>query len=255
MSAYNEPVRTSPIHLFVAAAAVCFGAGVPLSALAGESERRTEAEATAGASIHRGNTDSERYSVTFDYRARSAVHRVVFDAEANRGKSDGVQDVNNTRAGTKYDWFFHGPWYANTNVSWRQDREADLYGRYSLGAGLGYQFFDDERLRLSAEFGPSYIYEKALATRASSDEGAVRWALDYRQYILDGVLRLFHRHELVMTADDSDDWFATTRTGLRLPLYESLSVSLQLNYDYDNQTTAEHRYDSTTLLTLTYDWH
>ncbi|MCG5531432.1 DUF481 domain-containing protein [Halorhodospira halochloris] len=225
-------------------------------AVVAEDDSSLEATATLGASINRGNTDSERYSLTFDYLQRTREHRFTFDAEANRGESDGEEDVNNTRAASGYDWFFHGPWYANTSLSWRQDRMRDLYSRYSFGAGAGYQFFDDDQIRLSVEFGPSYIYEieEKIDDRESSDQGAARWALDYRQYVWEDSVRIFHRHEFVMMADDSDNWYATTRTGVRMPVRENLSASLQFNYDYDNKTTADHRYDSTTLVTLTYDW-
>lgn len=222
-----------------------------------EDEQRTEASASLGAAVNSGNSESERYNANIDYLKRSSDHRFVFNAEANRGESEGIEDANNTRAATTYDWFFHGPWYANSNLSWHQDRLSDLYSRYALGAGAGYQFFDDERIRLSVEFGPNYIYEETLETGETSDEAAGRWALDYRHNLNEGAVSIFHRHEIVMIAEDTDNWYATTRTGLRIPVREHLSASLQLNYDYENQrrATAEENYDASTIINLTYNWN
>lgn len=221
-----------------------------------EDEQVTEASATFGGSMNSGNTDSQRYNAALDYLRRGNAHRFTFEAEANRGESEGVEDVNNSRAATGYDWFFSGPWYTNSSLSWTQDKLSDLYSRYTAGAGAGYQFFDDERVRLSVEFGPSYIYEESLQARDTEDEAAARWALDYRQYLLEGAVRIFHDHEVIVSLDDSDNWYATTRTGLRMPVRENLSASLQFNYDYNNQPPpkAEYKYDSATLITLTYDW-
>lgn len=221
-----------------------------------EDDGAIEAAATLGATVNQGNTDSELYNASLEYLQRSNQHRVSFDATANRGESAGVEDVNNTLAAAGYDLFLHGPWYANSRVAWQQDRLSDLYSRYSIGAGAGYQFFDDEITRLSVELGPSYIYEESLQARASTEEAAVRWSLDFRRYIGDGAMRLFHNHEVVVMTDDSENWYAITRSGLRLPLRENLSASLQFNYDYDNQPppAAAKSYDSTTLFALTYDW-
>ncbi|ABM61490.1 DUF481 domain-containing protein [Halorhodospira halophila] len=213
-----------------------------------------EASASLGIAINQGNTESERYNLNADYLERTNAHRFTANLELNRGKDgDGDEDVNNSRIGGGYDWFFHGPWYANSTLSWRQDRKADLRQRYVAGLGAGYQFFDDDRTRLSAEAGPTYISEETLGG-SRSREGALRWALDYRQYFAEGALRFFHRHELITEVDDADEWFVTTRTGLRMPLMENLSASLQFNYDYDNNTEADSRYDATTLVNLTYDW-
>ena len=241
------------MHRHSATAAVLAGTLLFAAPLKAAADR--EASASLGIAVNSGNTESERYDLTLDYRERTERHRFTGNLEFARGKdSDGDEDVNNSRVGGAYDFFFDGPWYANTNASWRQDRMADLRQRYLVGVGAGYQFFDDERTRLSVEFGPTYISEQTLEARERSREGAVRWALDFRQYILDGAVRFFHRHELISELDDSDAWFITTRSGLRMPLMENLSASLQFNYDYENQTSADHRYDATTLVNLTYDW-
>ncbi|MCG5528526.1 DUF481 domain-containing protein [Halorhodospira sp. 9621] len=240
-------MRRRSIHL---AAAVALATAGGSAAADGR-----EASASLGIAINQGNTESERYNLNADYLERTNAHRFTANLELNRGKDgDGDEDVNNSRIGAGYDWFFHGPWYANSNLSWRQDRKADLRQRYVAGIGAGYQFFDDDRIRLSAEAGPTYISEEKLDSGDRNREAAARWALDYRQYFMEGALRFFHRHELISELSDSDEWFVTSRTGLRMPLMENLSASLQLNYDYDNNTEADSRYDATTLVNLTYDW-
>ncbi|MFW6345162.1 MAG: DUF481 domain-containing protein [Halomonas sp.] len=240
-----------PRHTLLAAAAALAASGTVLA------EDGREATASLGLSINKGNTESERYNLAGDYLERSNDHRYSASLELNRGKDgDGEEDVNNSRLGVGYDRFFSGPWYGNSRLSWRQDRQADLRQRYVASIGGGYQFFDDERVRLSAESGPTYLSEEALASGERTREAALRWALDYRHTFSEGALRFFHRHELLVVTDDADDWFLTTRTGLRMPLMDNLSASLQLHYDYNNEppSSAETEYDATTLVNLTYDW-
>ena len=236
--------------------AAALGAGLALAAGSAWGQEEREASASLGVAINSGNTESQRYDFVLDYLERSDRHRYAALVELARGEdADGEEDVNNSRAQLNYDWFFHGPWYANGNLSWRQDRMRDLRQRWVTGAGLGYQLFDDERTRLSVEAGPSYISEETLGGERSR-EGAARWALDFRHYLgAERGVRFFHRHELVALLDDTDDWFITTRTGLRMPVMNSLSASIQLNYDYDNEVGDElENYDATTTVQLTYEW-
>lgn len=245
-------------RLYPAAAAAAAVALTPLAAAQQEQPREggayTEASASLGVAVNSGNTDSERYNANAEYLERSDGYRYVLGLEIHRGESDGEQDVNNSRLSGSYDWFFDGAWYANSSASWLQDRERDIRGRYVIGAGAGYQFFDNERLRLSAEAGPSYISEEPTGGGERTEDAALRWALDYRQNLADSTVRLFHRHEIVVAASDAQDWFATTRTGLRLPVQGGLSASLELSYDYDNQTTEAYHYDAATLANLAYTW-
>lgn len=235
------------------AAAAVLSLAIPAASFA-EDTVRTDASATFGASITKGNTDTERYNLSADYRRRAGLNRAIANLELNRGYEDGERDVNNSRAATRYDRFLTDQWYLNTNATVFQDRKRDLRNRTTIGAGAGYQFFDRDDLSLSAEAGPAWQRDELLPDNETTDDTVARWALDYRQYFNDGSVRLFHNHEIVMDASDTSDWIATTRTGVRVPLRGSLTGALQFNYDYENETTAESRYDSTTLVTLNYDW-
>ncbi len=245
------------LRRFTPAAAVAVAVAATGATAASEEGGRREATASLGITINQGNTESQRYHLSAEYLERSNAHRYSANLELNRGQDDtGEEDVNNSRVGVGYDRFFHGPWYAYSSASWRQDRQADLRQRYVLSGGAGYQFFDSDRLRLSAETGPTYVSEQTIETEERTREAAARWALDYRQDLAEETLRLFHRHELIVVTNDVEQWFLTTRTGLRLPLRANLSASLQLNYDYDNSPppSAESDYDATTLVNLTYSW-
>ncbi len=238
-----------------AAAAVAFTPAAPgQQEDSPDAEEYTEASASLGAAVSSGNTDAERYNANGEYLERSDRYRYVLGLEFHRGESDGEEDINNSRLLGNYDWFFDGAWYANSSASWLQDRERDIRGRYVFGVGAGYQVFDNERLRLSLEAGPSYVSEEPTGGGERSEDAALRWALDYRQRFADSKVRLFHRHEIVIAASDTQDWFATTRTGLRLPIQGGFSASLELSYDYDNQTTEEYHYDAATLANLAYTW-
>ncbi len=213
-----------------------------------------EARASLGAMVTKGNTDTERYNATIDFRNRTERNRYTAGLELNRGKTEGEEDVHNSRVFARYDRFLRGPWYWDVHTSALQDKERDLRYRAIVGTGAGYQFFDHQALQLSVELGPSYVRQRRYDEDQES-ETTTRWALDYRQTLNDGLVQLFHNHEVVVPTDESDGWFASARSGIRVPLRRNLSASLQLNYDYDNDPPPEtKRYDSVTLLNLAYEW-
>ncbi len=236
--------------LIVAAWAATVAVGAATAQEVGE----TEASASLGASITKGNTDTERYNAAVDYRQRTERNRYIAGLDLNRGKSEGVEDTHNTRLFARYDRFFNGPWYLDMYTSLLQDKERDLRYRTMVGAGAGYQFFDTSELRLSIELGPGYLRQQRYDGDRESEVTA-RWATDYRQFFGDRAVQLFHNHEIVVPTDDSNAWMAITRTGVRTPLSQNLSASLQLNYDYDHAPPEEtRRYDSVTLLNIVFEW-
>ena len=199
---------------------------------------RLEGRISAGASVSKGNTETENYHVDGEFSARSAVNRFTIGALGNYGTDeDNRQIKGDVSAYASYDHFFGRRWYFNSNLGLTHDEFRDLRLRTTAGVGLGYQFRETAAHRLSAELGISYIHEN-FYEEPDESQPAARWGLDY-QYQFQSGLMFVHRQELFWGLEDTSDVLLRTQTGLRVPLFGQLSGGLDVNYDYDWQPPAD----------------
>lgn len=206
-----------------------------------------------GASVTRGNTETETYSLDGEYLARAEANRLRLAGEVNYATEDDERSVNNALATAQYDHFLTERWYATSNLNLARDEFRDLALRSAAGAGMGYQFWETVRSKLSAELGLNYVYED-YEEGGHEDYPAARWGVNWERVLLADVV-LFHRQEGYLRLDDAEDWLVRTWTGARMPLTERVNGSVQLNYDYDNSPPEDaEAADSAYLLKLGYEW-
>ncbi|RFA30434.1 hypothetical protein CAI21_04990 [Alkalilimnicola ehrlichii] len=215
---------------------------------------RTEGRINFGARKTSGNTETESFSGDIEFVARTINNRYTLGAEANYGKDDGVRNKNDVTGFARYDHFVDDRWYLNSNVRATRDEFRNLSLRTNFGVGLGYQFLETARQRLSFESGVNYVHE-TFRDDTSDSRPAGRLAADYEHRFGMDDLSLFHRNEVLLGLDDIQDLMIRSRTGLRFPLIDRLTGTVQVNHDYDRSPAAgNQRTDVTYLLTLGYGW-
>ena len=135
-----------------------------------------------------------------------------------------------------------------------KDEFKDLNLRSSIGAGVGYQFFETPLTNLSLEAGLAYVNED-FEEGVDDDYPAGRWSLDFDRYLVDKIIQFFHFHEGFIGLEDTDDFFIRTRTGLRVPVYKNIKATVQYNFDYDKSPTpGREKEDEMFIFTLGYYW-
>lgn len=173
----------------------------------------------------------------------------------NYARDDSREIADNASVSGGWDHFINPRWYLNSNVGFARDEFKSLDLRSTVGLGLGYQWSESDRRKLSAEFGLSYVHED-LANGDSESQPAARWALKYEHRLASATL--YHDQELLLGIEDIEDIEDTllrTRTGLRMPISERVSGSLQINYDHDFQPVAgADETDIAYLFKLGYEW-
>ncbi len=188
--------------------------------------------AALGGSVTSGNTDARTLHVDSEVVARNPAQRVTLDAELNEASQDGDDTASNWRLGMKYDHFLKDRTYFYVNSRFDHDRQADLDLRSTLGAGAGRQFIEREDLKLSLEGGASLVNEDYRSAADERFPGA-RLGLNYEQALWQGRLTLFHGSDLLLSLEDTEDYLYQSRTGVRVPMGNGLSLASQLNADYD----------------------
>lgn len=191
------------------------------------------ARLSAGGSLSSGNTDAQTLHLSGEMVARNTAQRVTLDAAINSAEQSGEQTASNARLGLKYDHFVAPRAYLYVNTRFEHDGEADLDLRSVLGAGGGWQVADEKTRSLAVEGGLSYISEDYGSAPDQRFPGA-RLGLKAEQSVWRERVRLFHDSDLLISLESLDDMLLRTRTGVRVPVAEQLSLSTSLHYDYDN---------------------
>ena len=188
--------------------------------------------AAIGGSFASGNTDAETLHLDGELVARNPAQRVTLDGELNEAAQDGVDTASNWRLGMKYDHFLKDRTYFYASTRFDHDGQADLDLRSTLGVGAGRQVVERDDLKLSFEGGLSLVNEDYGSAPDERFPGA-RLGLKFEQAFWQKRLTLYHGSDLLVSLDDAEDYLLQTRTGLRLPVGNGLSLATQLNADYD----------------------
>ncbi len=215
---------------------------------------RWKGRVNVGASGNRGNNDIDNLHIDGEAVARLQRERYTLNAVLDRGKDRNVVTQQNSRLGGKYDLFIDRTWYGYGLLTIEEDRFRDIDRRITLGAGLGHQVIEDERTNLSVEGGLNHV-RTDFALAPDESYPAARWALKFDQRLFGAELRLFHSHELISDLQASERTFILSQTGLRVPLWQGLLATAQLNIDFDNAPApGTAKTDRTYQFTLGYHW-
>ena len=212
------------------------------------------ARTNVGLTQERGNTDTDKFRLDGEFIARTEKSRYTFLGELENEKARGDTTVENWLAFGNYSYFLTQKWFLYAQMLFEHDKFADLDLRSIPGAGAGYQFFESEALNLSAAVGPAWVSEDFIKAE-DDDYSAGQWLINYDQYFFNKFVQLFHRQTCLISLSDSDKWLLRTRQGLRFPIRQGFTATIQYNYDYDNDPSsdANEKWDSKLMFLL--GWH
>lgn len=209
---------------------------------------------TASARDSVGNTNEQDLELDLKVTARrGSIRHTAVAAYDVQSQSD-VRTQDDRKAGYQFDYFVSDKWYLNSLVSWERNVFQDLESRTLIGAGVGYQFFDTDLIRLSVQGGLGYAAEiyaddadrRALVFRESTD-------FTYRLNALG--LQFFHRNTYLQLFDRNSDWRLQSESGFKLPVIGRLTAQAKLKFDYMNIPADDAKsFDRIWLFGLNYDW-
>jgi putative salt-induced outer membrane protein len=224
------------------------------------------ATASVGLSIKDGNTNTRTATLYLDLARVTELDRlnltIQLSRDHDRVDSDGdsepdslVQTEGKYLAGLRYDIYPIPRAFVFVNTRQQRDRfkEIDLRSYYT--AGVGYQFFQKEKLDLRSSLGGGVRYEKYFLQQGAVDssttvptgslDGSVRIALGPFDYDLRAVY--------AQSLEDISDYQVLALTGLTAKVIAGLGFRIQLLWEYDNTPTAGSEKNDTEFTTaLTY---
>ena len=209
---------------------------------------------TGGATFTRGNSHTDSAAGSISMVRRTASDRLMLDGQwlLSREKDGTTHDKDTTKnyfyGEAKYDYFLTKTRYVYGRGRGERDQPADLNFRGIAGAGMGYQWLNTDRLSLSTDMGPAYMYEEYK----DGGEGAATGQASYRfEAKLNDRVRFLHSLTWNHSLRDLADFLVNSKAELRVKLTKAWFVSGQVHFTHDQRPADDaDRNDVTYLLAL-----
>ena len=205
-----------------------------------------------GVDMSTGNTDSRTVNMNADAKRRADNDRItgkaiwIYDEEKTGGQWNLIDRI--VRGQLKYDYFLTKKFYAMTNMLAGADDSAGLDLRFTVGAGPGYQWFEEKDLELFTEVSVQYVNEQYDDPAQDSDYLGVRAAYGFTWTFLETAT--FHNDgQLIQSTDNRHDVWALMDTYLRMAVAGPFFGQVRWILEYDNTPNpGDDRVDNTYLL-------
>ncbi len=195
-----------------------------------------KARADVNADSSSGNSDTTNALVQAYGMVRFGDHRHQGNFAYNYQKTDGTVGKNQLNLGYEYNWLFDEHWFFAAAAGYERDPVRDLDRRVSLGAGIGYQFYDDARRSLKTSVGPALVHEEVAGE--TSETGAGFWKLDFRHRLYRDKFEFFYRHGYFVYTGGSKNRVFDASTGLRMDITDDFYTNLQFDYHNESKPAA-----------------
>ena len=216
-------------------------------------ETKYKGRATASAAFASGNAPSRRLYGDAELTARAPAYRYDLSGKIEERAEEGARTVSIWRAGGNRDHFLDSTRFLYARGAVEHDGAKDLERRLSAGAGFGADLASSERARLSVRAGLDLVGERRTGLPARNYP-ALGWALKASYRLEASRAELFHEQDGLRDLRENGV-VLHTKSGLRIPVAQRLSASVQLNVDWESHPAPGVKpTDSVLLFGATLDW-
>jgi len=227
-------------------------AGLALSTIAAVAQADPwKGKGEAGIVASSGNTNSQSFNLKLGMTKVEDLWKHALDMSYIRTSSDGVTDANR----------FVGSWQSNYNFSARTFAfggaryDHDEFGGFlyqaSISTGLGYKFYDTDRVKFSGQAGIGYRRLEDSVTHETSNGAVFVGGLNY-EYAITDTTKLTDK---LTVESGSDNTLITNFVGVEVKMSDKLGLSA--GYDVTHNTkppTGKKSTDTITTLNLVFSF-
>ena len=203
-----------------------------------------ESVASADATLTRGNSKTFLGTITINSTRKSASDEILLGGSAGYGEtttkqSNGSELTTETadflKGFAQYNHLFTERLYAGLRLEGLHDNIADINYRFTVSPLAGYYFLKHTNTFLSAEVGPSYVYEEIGGEHLSY--AAARIGERYEYKFKTGA-RIWQTAEWYPQVDRFKNWILNAEIGVSAPITKSLDARLVAQDTYNNEPAA-----------------
>lgn len=205
-----------------------------------------------GFSLTDGNNDTTLFTTEAKAKYEKNKDTLTISGSHNFGDSDNETNVDNTQAEVQYQRLFADKSYFGFGESFLRNEISDVKYRATTNALYGFHVLKGESTDLSLEIGPSYVFEEVGGV--SDDYLAYRVA-DKFEYKISETSKIFQSSELVIQAEESDNYLINSKLGIEAKMTDSLSLVSTLTSLYDNEpAVGRKRHDLIAVTALSFSF-
>lgn len=152
------------------------------------------------------------------------------------GENEGDQNVGNAGFDAQYNRIFSDRWYGYGRFSAFEDSISRTRYRFTTGAGAGYFFIKNEKVLLSAEAGPGYVWQKL--GDETDNYFTIRMAQDF-EYKFTKTARIWESVEYLPQVDDWGNYIITATVGVESGLYKNVKLQVRARDIYQSRPAVD----------------
>ncbi|WP_346839230.1 DUF481 domain-containing protein [Microbulbifer sp. SAOS-129_SWC] len=212
----------------------------------------------AGGDFEHGNTERDDLDLNANLDIRTGdFHHLVRTLYQSLSTPD-ADALEKYQLAYNLRWIFAEKWFAAANSQLEREEARNLDMGTTLGLGMGYLFYDTDKTAFSVEGGISSLSENFIDSGLSDNQdkhyAAARAAVNYR-YKFDLGPEIYMDQEVLQSVDNSDDYQANAKLGVRTPLVEGVLMEIAYSWQYDNTPSIDSEKEDTKLTVgVGYQW-
>lgn len=180
-----------------------------------------------------GNSD------TTTFAAKAKTKQVIDDRswvkaklDAMYGSSNGVNSSNKYEIDANYNRTIDAKLYYYMDVNYKEDKFSGFDYKVTVGPGIGYEVLKDEIKTLDIKVGVNYAKD-VLDNGDSTDYASANTEAEYTHKISDTV-NFTQLLKYAVSMDDTENYTATSETGVAVKMSDKMSLGVSYKYDYAN---------------------
>lgn len=195
------------------------------AAAATPAKPKWETTAGLGASVTQGNADTLLFTANVLTLRKWEGGEISAGVDAGYGKSEGEQNVGFVKGFGQYNYLFTDRFYGFVRAEGLHDSIADIAYRVPLSAGAGYYLIKNDKVTLSAEAGPGFVFEKVGGDER--DYATIRFGEKFTWKISE-TARLWQSFEYQPKVDEWTEYFLSGELGVAASVTKQMELRVTL---------------------------
>ena len=218
--------------------------------------RKWKYELAANLSGKDGNTDKFHFGTEVDVRLKGPDDELRFGFEYEQGDENDNKTDDRALGRIGYERFNQKNigWYVHSALE--TDKISDIYFRSTTGGGASYRFINNDKQTLIARSGLGYRFTDYESDEKDNDSSATYEASVEHSYKYKDLCYLENKLYYSPALDDFGDYRAIHDSSLKIPVGngESFWIRMGIKNEYESDTSAEEKLDTSYYTKLIYSW-
>ena len=184
-------------------------------------------------SLKRGDSNKNQVKTFGTVNVRDRVNRNILKWDSKYTKDNNELDDKELKLTYDYNRFLDHSWYVLGSGLWSYDIDGSPYMRSSVGAGIGYEFWDRGTGSLKSDIALSRLWEY-YRTQDTRRRWAIRWGVNGSQQITGGLSATADSAVFYRLGEGRQSLWDLD-LGLKYHVSSSFWLNLRYSLDYNSQ--------------------